>query len=262
MKQLHLPAISHCLVASLARAGILLQPGDRILDMGCGGGGLVARLRELGFEAYGFDIAPFWRDRPAEQQGWFRALAPEPPAQPYGPLSVPYKLAFDDAFFDVVITTQVLEHVRDLDSFFSEAARVLKADGIMANMYPSRSCWIEPHTLIPFYPWMPHDFFVRMAARLGIRNHYQKGYSAETVIFVNRQYLNNGVFMYSARQVNDAALKYFASVQDIAPAYYADRPRGLKLLWATIKAALADKDYPLRGAAYFQRMAMPVFRKS
>lgn len=261
MQRLYLPAISHCLVGALGRAGFLLQKGDRILDMGCGSGGLVTRLRELGFEAYGFDIAPFWQERPAEQQEWFRALAPQPPARPYGPLDVPYKLPFDDGFFDVVLSTQVIEHVRDLDGFFGEAARVLKGGGIMANIYPSRRCWIEAHTLIPFYPWFPCDAVVQLSAKLGIRNHYQKGFTPETVIAVNRDYLRDGVFMYSVGQVNRAALRHFASVRDMAPAYYADRPRGLRLLWAYLQEAIKDRELPLRGMAYFQRMEAPVFVK-
>lgn len=262
MKHLHLPAISHCLVGSMARAGYLLQQNDRILDMGCGSGGLVTRLRELGFEAYGFDIAPFWKDRPPEQQTWFRALDSDPSAPSCDPLSIPYRLPFEDGFFDVVLSTQVIEHARDLDGFFCEAARVLKPDGIMANIYPSRSCWIEAHTMIPFYPWLPMDLIVRLAAKLGIRNEFQKGLTTQQVVTINQNYLRDGVFMYSQRQVNRTGLKYFASIQDMAQAYYADRPRGVFLLWAYIKAALADKDYPLRGAAYFQRWAMPLYRKT
>lgn len=260
MKKLYLPAVSHNLVGTLARAGYLLQEGDRILDMGCGSGGLVIRLRELGFEAYGFDIAPFWKERPAEQQAWFHALAPEAPA-PYAPLGVPYKLPFDDGFFDVVLSTQVIEHVPDLDSFFGEACRVIKTEGIMANIYPSRSCWIEWHTLVPFYPWLRADFLIRWAAKLGIRNAFQKELSSDVVTWVNQDYLRGGVFMYSAAHVNQAALKYFGSMQNMDRAFYADRPRGLRLLWAYIQAARADKELPLRGAAYFQRMELPLYKK-
>ncbi len=48
--------LADSLLAGLAGAGYWLEPGSKILDFGCGAGALVYRFRELGFEAYGFDI--------------------------------------------------------------------------------------------------------------------------------------------------------------------------------------------------------------
>jgi len=251
MKHLYCPAVSHCLVGALARAGVWLHPSDRILDIGCGSGGLVARLRELGFDAFGVDVEATWAQRPVWQHAWFTRLSGDNN----------HALPFDAAHFDVVLTTQVLEHVRDLDSFFAEAARVLRPGGVMANMYPSSSCFIEAHTYIPFYPWFASQTLIRWAAKCGIRNEFQTGLSDEDTIGANSRYFRDSAFMYSQRFVNQKALRHFASVQDLAPAYYADRPRGLRLLWAYIQAAAKDK-IPLRGLAYFQRMAMPLFRKA
>jgi len=250
MKHLYCPAVSHCLVGALARAGLWLHPGDRILDMGCGAGGLVVRLRELGFEAFGVDVEAQWTDRPVWQHEWFHLLS----------MDDHYAPSFPNEFFNVVITTQVLEHVRDLDAFFGQAARVLKPGGAMANMYPSAACFIEAHTYTPFYPWFPRDILLRLAAKLGIRNEYQKGLSVEDTVASNRRYFRESAFVYSQRFVNQTALRHFASVSDLAPAYYADRPRGLRLLWAYVQAARKD-EMKLRGLAYFQRMAMPLFRK-
>lgn len=250
MKHLYLPAISHCLIGALARAGIWLHPSDRILDIGCGSGGLVARLRELGFDAFGVDVETAWKSRSVWQHAWFQQIGKDDN----------YKLPFDDQHFDVVITTHVIEHVADLDSFFKEAARVLRAGGAMANMYPSRACPIEAHTYIPFYPWLPFDFMLRLAARAGIRNEFQKGLNDADVIDSNRRYFKDGAFIYAASSVKKIALRHFDVCDDLAPAYYADRPRGLRLLMAYIRAAMKD-EMPLRGLAFFQRMEMPLFKK-
>ena len=44
------------LILFLGRLELYAGAGTKILDFGCGEGRLVYRLRELGFDAYGFDI--------------------------------------------------------------------------------------------------------------------------------------------------------------------------------------------------------------
>lgn len=53
-------------------------------------------------------------------------------------------LAIADNSVDVVISVQVLEHVRDLDTYFSEIARVLKPDGTL--LLSTHGTWLyHPH---------------------------------------------------------------------------------------------------------------------
>jgi ubiquinone/menaquinone biosynthesis C-methylase UbiE len=48
------------------------------------------------------------------------------------------RLPFDDAEVDLITSSSVLEHLRDVGGFLDEAARVLKDDGVMIHLFPSR----------------------------------------------------------------------------------------------------------------------------
>ena len=62
--------VDHLLTA-VARCGYWLDPGTRILDFGCGAGGLVYDLRERGFDARGFDIHDYVKYRSPEDRELF-----------------------------------------------------------------------------------------------------------------------------------------------------------------------------------------------
>jgi SAM-dependent methyltransferase len=50
----------------------------------------------------------------------------------------------DDASVDVVLSIQVLEHVRDLDTYFNEIARILKPGGVL--LLSTHGTWLyHPH---------------------------------------------------------------------------------------------------------------------
>jgi len=85
-----------------------------VLDIGCGVGNLVERLRSEGIVAYGTDFAPplrdIWGDKPYMQV----ADAKEQP--------------FPDKFFELVISTDVMEHIHeeDIPAVVEEMKRVGK----------------------------------------------------------------------------------------------------------------------------------------
>src|SRR5262245_6664364 len=60
------------LILFINRLLVMVKPGARILDFGCGAGRMVFRLRELGFDAYGFDIHDYVAYRSDEDRQWFR----------------------------------------------------------------------------------------------------------------------------------------------------------------------------------------------
>lgn len=47
---------------------------------------------------------------------------------------------FDDGVFDLVFSSNMLEHIPDIDQCLRECRRVLKGDGLMLHTMPSR-CW-------------------------------------------------------------------------------------------------------------------------
>jgi SAM-dependent methyltransferase len=84
-----------------------LPPGSRVLDVGCGDGGLVDRLGELGFDALGVD-----------------------PAAPAHPRLIrePAEHAQGLGTFDAVTAVMALHHA-GLDAMTSALARLLRPDG-------------------------------------------------------------------------------------------------------------------------------------
>ena len=107
------------------RAGV--RAGDRVLDLGCGDGRFTAELARVGAAPTGVDIAEaaLNRARAAHPDLDFR-LAP-----------IDGPLPFDDGSFDVVWTSEVIEHVADTARWLSEVRRVLVPRGRLLLTTPS-----------------------------------------------------------------------------------------------------------------------------
>ena len=97
------------------------HPGARILDYGCGAGGLVAAGRAAGLEMFGADVYYGGSDarREAEQSGVAGGAIREIREG---------HIESDDAYFNLVVNNQVMEHVEDLDAVLGEIHRVLKPE--------------------------------------------------------------------------------------------------------------------------------------
>jgi ubiquinone/menaquinone biosynthesis C-methylase UbiE len=106
--------------------------GKRILDIGCGVGAFVRRLREFTPEVYGFDI-----DRESVTTGAdeLRNLV----------LAVGEHMPYPDASFDVIFLHEVLEHVDDDVATLKEARRVLAPGGRVVIFVPNRLYPFETH---------------------------------------------------------------------------------------------------------------------
>ena len=100
------------------------SPGARALDVGCGVGQVVARLREQGFEAHGVDVS-----EPNIQ----RARQFSDRCQLYDGRRLP----FDDQFFGSVGALNVLEHVDEPEAFIQELVRVTRMDGRIVLSSPN-----------------------------------------------------------------------------------------------------------------------------
>ena len=98
--------------------------GARALDVGCGVGQVVARLREQGYEAHGVDVS-----EPNIQ----RARQFSERCQLYDGQRLP----FADQFFDSVGALNVLEHVDEPESFIQELVRVTRLDGRVVLSSPN-----------------------------------------------------------------------------------------------------------------------------
>jgi len=103
-----------------------------ILDIGCGVGAFVRRLREFSPRVAGIDVD-------------FERVTEGGKAVPNLALAVGERLPFTDGSFDVVLLHEVLEHVTDDETTLREAHRVLHADGRVVIFCPNRLYPFETH---------------------------------------------------------------------------------------------------------------------
>jgi len=126
--------------------------GQRILDAGCGLGMYVRAFRRFSDTVYGIDLDP---DRIAQAS---REL-------PNLQVASAERLPFEDGFFDVALSHEVLEHVRDDRAAAREAVRVLRPGGRLVVFVPNRRWLFETHGIywrgryyfgnIPLVNWLP-----------------------------------------------------------------------------------------------------------
>ncbi len=121
-----------------------LPAGDiRILEIGAGTGRQAAEIRKRGFEVEAIEIP----DSNYKEERVF-------PIMDYDGVTIP----FPDASFDVVFSSNVLEHVRDLEKMHAEIRRVLKPGGYCLHILPTHAWRIW--TTLASIP----DGFLRVAA--------------------------------------------------------------------------------------------------
>jgi SAM-dependent methyltransferase len=133
----HLHALRDAELAS-ALAWMPAPAGSvRILDLGAGTGRQAARLAALGYAVTAVDL-------PTSAYAGDRVH----PVTEYDGRTLP----FGDGTFDVVFSSNVLEHVHPLDGLLRETARVLAPGGRCVHLLPTPAwrCW----TTVTYYPWL------------------------------------------------------------------------------------------------------------
>jgi SAM-dependent methyltransferase len=115
--------------------------GKVVLDLGCGSGYGAASIGEQAEHVVGVDVDG---DAVAfAQQRYSRANVS------FSRIEAGKELPFADNSFDVVLSFQVIEHVRDDGGYLKEAHRVLRPGGVVVLVTPDRQ-----HRLMPGQrPW-------------------------------------------------------------------------------------------------------------
>jgi SAM-dependent methyltransferase len=111
--------------------------GGRFLDVGCSGGFMVEAAREAGFAATGVDLEP-----PAI--GYARKQFPE---GTFFCGTIEEFAATSPDRFDVVYSSEVIEHVPDVRSFAHTIARLLRPEGVLYITTPDLTHWSQPRDL-------------------------------------------------------------------------------------------------------------------
>ncbi len=140
--------VTNRFVLEFAREYARAHPGARILDFGCGGGGLVSAGIAAGLEIWGTDV--FYEASQARTEAERAGLLGTAVREIHEGRS-----SFADAQFDLVVNNQVMEHVENLDGVLGEIHRLLKPGGAVLSLFPSRDVFREGHIGIPFSHWFP-----------------------------------------------------------------------------------------------------------
>jgi 2-polyprenyl-3-methyl-5-hydroxy-6-metoxy-1,4-benzoquinol methylase len=102
----------------------LFPRGGRVLEIGAGSGQQAAELKAAGFDVEAIDIA-----------GSYLAEHRVFPVTDYDGRTIP----FGNRSFDVVFSSNVLEHIADLDAIQREIKRVLRPGGVCVHLVPTHA---------------------------------------------------------------------------------------------------------------------------
>ena len=115
--------------------------GQKILDAGCGFGDLLRQIREhWKSELYGVDMAQP-RVEHASRDGINIQHA-----------DIQKHIPFEDQFFDVAFSTEVVEHLKDPHAFLKELQRVTKKNGKIVLTIPNATGFFPFHYVAPYIP--------------------------------------------------------------------------------------------------------------
>ena len=120
--------------------------GGRLLEIGAGTGQQARVLASRGYEVNAIDLP---HSRYAPDRVW--------PVTDYDGQNLP----FADDSFDIVYSSNVLEHIAHTDRMQKEISRVLRASGLAIHVLPS-TAW-RLLTMLMHYPWL-----VAATARLAL----------------------------------------------------------------------------------------------
>ena len=140
-----------------------------VADIGCGAGTQARMWAELGHRVHGLDVnEPLVKlaSERAQQKGLKVSFE----------VGTATSLPWADASMNVCLLPELLEHVKDWEACLKEAARVLKAGGLLYLSTTNVLCPVQDEFNLPLYSWYPAPlkrYCERLAVttRPGIANH-------------------------------------------------------------------------------------------
>jgi len=174
--------------------------GLKILDLGCGMGGLSTALALEGAQVTSLDYNPaYCQITRLRGQRYNLKLGPVNAAGE--------SLPFADGSFELVICLDVLEHVQQPEKLLAEVSRVLASGGLLYLTAINRYAFNDPHYHVRGVNWLPRSLAPRYLNLLG----RQKDNSR----FTDRQTLNEMHYYRYAELLPLARRHHFASLEEL-----------------------------------------------
>ena len=122
----------------------------KVLDFGCGDGVLSSLLAKQGTEVFGIDsdkAAIYFAEKMHKSMGLNTCFS----------VQSCYETSFESESFDVVVSSDVIEHVSEVDRFLGEIHRLLKPGGVAVISTPIR---VTEEKLDDMHvvEWFPNEF--------------------------------------------------------------------------------------------------------
>lgn len=136
--------------------------GGRFLDVGCNGGFMAEAARQAGFDAWGVEVdgvSVAYAKEHFPENHYFHGLV-----ENFHP----------DEGFDLVYSSEVIEHIPDVNAYMSAVVGLMKPNAILYQTTPDIAHWSQPRDLTRregFNP--PHHciYFTTRSMRMLLENH-------------------------------------------------------------------------------------------
>jgi SAM-dependent methyltransferase len=197
------------------------HPGT-ILDYGCGAGeivraGLAEKLNIVGCETF-YEGGHGSRPATADLLGSHIFEMKDG------------RIPFPDSSFDCIVNNMVFEHVEDIDLALSEIRRVLKPEGVLLSLFPSREVLREGHCGVPLAHKFSHSrfgyYWLLLFRCLG-RGYFTEGKTRRKWASDFQHWLNSYCFYRPEQQIMEAFSRHGLKPEGIEKEYI--RFRGLPL---------------------------------
>lgn len=233
---MHAAAVFVDTALDILAANVPAVPTDAYcLDFGCGDGAVVLDLLTRGYgNVYGCDVNPERVRRaqsklPVEKRDHIALIQLDP-----------YRIPFPDTKFDLILSSQVLEHVQDMGAAFRELSRIMAPNAQSLHIFPPKHRLLEAHTQVPFGNLVRTRTWHATWTRLGFRN--QKRPDMTIAEHVQR---NLGYLQDSTHYRTEAEIIAIATRQGLQAKFVAALAHSRKVPFGRLAARvpLADKLY-------------------
>jgi 2-polyprenyl-3-methyl-5-hydroxy-6-metoxy-1,4-benzoquinol methylase len=131
----------------------LSKSETRVIDWGCGTGQTVARLRAMGYSAWGVDVAQRSLEKGMEAHASESYFTQDMLTK----IEADGSTRFPDGHFHFVMSNMVIEHVPEISTMVGEIARVTAPGGAGLHLFPAQWHFFESHCQLPMVHWFPKN---------------------------------------------------------------------------------------------------------